>query len=200
MTRQHAALKAKLDRKSRYAEYLASPEWRERRDRAIERAEGRCQLCNSDKRLNVHHRTYERLGYERDADLTVLCEDCHQHFHGTVTAKKRNLTVAKKPKGQRRTDIAALAREFGPLEAVIRGLIEQKRAVTVKQVIGATSERSRAEVKKALAAMVRHGEIYEPTPGYWGFRSTSPASLVIPQRRPQKLRTHDEEAARRHAR
>ena len=49
-----------------YRKYLRTPEWQERRSRALSRAHGRCQTCNGDKHLEVHHRTYERLGEERD--------------------------------------------------------------------------------------------------------------------------------------
>jgi hypothetical protein len=31
--------------------------------------------------LEVHHRTYERLGDERDEDLEVLCTRCHEQHH-----------------------------------------------------------------------------------------------------------------------
>ncbi len=65
-----------------YREYLQTPEWQERRKRAMKRAGFRCQVCNAyGVRLNVHHRTYERRGYEHDRDLIVLCEGCHQIFH-----------------------------------------------------------------------------------------------------------------------
>jgi hypothetical protein len=63
-----------------YTEYLASEEWRERADLAKARAGHRCQVCNSATALNVHHRTYERLGREWDCDLTVLCRACHELF------------------------------------------------------------------------------------------------------------------------
>ena len=64
-----------------YSEYLKTEWWQQRRVKALARAEHRCQVCNSDKRLEIHHRTYERLGHERDADLVVLCRTCHQLFH-----------------------------------------------------------------------------------------------------------------------
>lgn len=64
-----------------YSEYLKSAGWQTRRAAALKRAGHRCQVCNGDKRLEVHHRTYERLGHERAADLVVLCRDCHQLFH-----------------------------------------------------------------------------------------------------------------------
>jgi hypothetical protein len=81
-------------RKQGYSEYLESPAWRARRDAAIARAEGRCQLCNSSRRLNVHHRTYERVDNERDGDLTVLCQKCHERFHGIADGRGRRLVVA----------------------------------------------------------------------------------------------------------
>lgn len=65
-----------------YDEYLASPEWRSRREWALERADRRCQLCNTTRTpLHVHHRTYERLGAELPSDVIVLCGQCHQTFH-----------------------------------------------------------------------------------------------------------------------
>jgi len=64
-----------------YEEYLQTPEWKERRKKALSYAKHRCQVCNSREDLNVHHRTYERLGEELPSDLTVLCHGCHGLFH-----------------------------------------------------------------------------------------------------------------------
>jgi hypothetical protein len=64
-----------------YHTYLRSEAWSAKRQAAIRRAGGRCQLCNRSGPLEVHHRTYERLGHERDDDLIVLCRSCHQAFH-----------------------------------------------------------------------------------------------------------------------
>lgn len=65
-----------------YQEYLQTPEWQERRKKAMKKAGFRCQVCNAyGVRLNVHHRTYERRGNEYDSDLITLCETCHQTFH-----------------------------------------------------------------------------------------------------------------------
>jgi hypothetical protein len=160
----------RLAAKADYAQYLASPEWRKRRDEAIQRAEGRCQLCNSAQRLQVHHRTYERRGNERPMDLTVLCEGCHQHFHGIVGGAKRNLSAVPSSARKRPPTPDELAREFGPLRDIISTLIGQRRLVTIKQIRTQASERSRTEIKSTLARMVREGTIYEPQRGYWGFR------------------------------
>lgn len=64
-----------------YVSYLRSPEWRRTRELALDYYGERCCLCNSTTTLQVHHRTYERIGRERLADLTVLCDPCHERYH-----------------------------------------------------------------------------------------------------------------------
>lgn len=67
-----------------YDEYLHSDAWAARRDDALRRADHRCQICNSDAEVHVHHRTYERIGAELSSDLTVLCAACHERHHYTT--------------------------------------------------------------------------------------------------------------------
>jgi hypothetical protein len=64
-----------------YAEYLKTPEWNDTRKHALKRAGYRCQTCNDAAPLDVHHRTYERLGRERINDIIALCRRCHKKFH-----------------------------------------------------------------------------------------------------------------------
>jgi hypothetical protein len=64
-----------------YSSYLQSQAWRIARNRALRMARFRCQRCQSRVTLQVHHKTYERLGHERDDDLEVLCESCHHGHH-----------------------------------------------------------------------------------------------------------------------
>lgn len=65
-----------------YENYLETPEWQQKKRKALEYADFRCQICNSSNSdLHVHHRTYERRGNELDSDLTVLCNPCHDMFH-----------------------------------------------------------------------------------------------------------------------
>jgi hypothetical protein len=64
-----------------YRDYLLTEEWLETRNRKLRQARYRCQLCNTNGLLNVHHRTYERRGCEDMADLTVLCRPCHAKHH-----------------------------------------------------------------------------------------------------------------------
>jgi hypothetical protein len=58
-----------------YADYVETPEWFNVRMSALDAAGSRCQVCNTDDGLDVHHRTYERRGNEVLEDLTVLCRD-----------------------------------------------------------------------------------------------------------------------------
>src|SRR5690606_32421242 len=65
-----------------YNAYISSTAWQHSPARLQELAASgyRCRLCNASRaeaRLEVHHRTYARLGRERPGDLTTLCEDCH---------------------------------------------------------------------------------------------------------------------------
>jgi len=65
-----------------YQSYINGSRWRNNPARLAElEASGfRCRTCHAsgaDVWLEVHHRTYERLGCELVGDLTALCEDCH---------------------------------------------------------------------------------------------------------------------------
>lgn len=65
-----------------YERYLHSPAWKAKRLDALDRAGHRCAGCTATDALQVHHLTYERLGFERLTDLMVLCEQCHALEHG----------------------------------------------------------------------------------------------------------------------
>lgn len=64
-----------------YLHYLNSAEWRKTRNAALQRGGWRCDRCGRKRDLNVHHRSYERLGAEWPDDLEVLCADCHEGEH-----------------------------------------------------------------------------------------------------------------------
>jgi 5-methylcytosine-specific restriction endonuclease McrA len=76
--------KAQILRNMPYRKYLKTDHWTNLREAAKSRAGNRCQLCNNTGMLNVHHRTYDRRGFEELADLTVLCERCHNKFHEII--------------------------------------------------------------------------------------------------------------------
>ena len=73
-----------------YHEYIQSDEWRGKRKERLIFAGYCCELCNISYKLEVHHRTYERLGDEELGDLFVLCVDCHQLFHSRMEVVPTN--------------------------------------------------------------------------------------------------------------
>lgn len=77
-----------------YAEYLATPEWQDRRRASLALADGKCQLCGkSDGGVDVHHRTYDRRGCELPSDLTVLCRGCHEKHHGKDGKSSKTIAI-----------------------------------------------------------------------------------------------------------
>jgi 5-methylcytosine-specific restriction endonuclease McrA len=67
-----------------YEAYIHSAKWERRREWALRFWGYRCAICFSANNLEVHHRTYERLGDEIITDLIVLCDDCHKTHHATI--------------------------------------------------------------------------------------------------------------------
>ena len=64
-----------------YLEYMQSDQWRTKRKYAIHKAGYKCDICRSKLCLEVHHKTYENLGNEKDEELQVLCKRCHKDLH-----------------------------------------------------------------------------------------------------------------------
>lgn len=64
-----------------YNEYLTSPLWRERRNLIIQRAKGRCEVCQARAAYQIHHLTYARVGRELPDDLVAVCDRCHDDYH-----------------------------------------------------------------------------------------------------------------------
>ncbi len=64
-----------------YRDYLKSSGWRITRNDALRRAKWTCARCHGKRNLQVHHKTYERLGCEWADDLEVLCAVCHEGHH-----------------------------------------------------------------------------------------------------------------------
>jgi len=102
-----------------YREYLRTPEWRVTRVAALERAGHCCSLdiTHADD-LEVHHRTYERLGCELASDLTVLCHACHALHHkrfgrpGPRPARRESPPAAPVPRAAARERPSLLRRLF----------------------------------------------------------------------------------------
>ena len=65
----------------RYKVYIKSGAWRKRRELYYKTHEKRCVICKGDYQIGLHHKSYGRLGKEKDKDLVTLCWKCHQSYH-----------------------------------------------------------------------------------------------------------------------
>ena len=76
----------------KYEEYLKSEIWKESRKRFISKQKKlECFCCKLNTNLQVHHRTYARLGKEYLTDLVLLCGDCHKKTHSLAGLNPKNL-------------------------------------------------------------------------------------------------------------
>lgn len=80
--------------KSPYAVYMQSEEWAARRAQYFVNHERSCRACASSTRIELHHKTYARMGAERDQDLVALCSRCHKALHSEQRRTKENLWTA----------------------------------------------------------------------------------------------------------
>ncbi len=88
--------------RQRYEEYIASPAWGEKRRRyfASKLPQG-CVVCGAD-RVQLHHRTYRRLGREKLQDLVPLCQPCHSAGHDLARRLEAAGMVGRTRSGRRR--------------------------------------------------------------------------------------------------
>jgi len=67
-----------------YRHYLTTSRWRILRFIRIRLDGGRCRVCGTRTRLEVHHRDYAYRGrswWRELMDLTTLCRACHGDYH-----------------------------------------------------------------------------------------------------------------------
>lgn len=65
-----------------YAAYLRSGHWKAVRVKLLASLSKRvCAGCRWPEELQVHHRSYARLGHERLSDVVLLCQACHAIVH-----------------------------------------------------------------------------------------------------------------------
>jgi len=164
-THRAERINSRVDREQYRNEYLQSEHWKTVRIGALERAGHRCQVCNNSKSLDVHHRTYERLGEELDGDLTVLCRKCHDIFHS-------NGKVARTKKSKRPPSVVSLQRE----EA------RSSRQNWSKMDL-ATQVKCRDDVLTALASCEDGTARSNELAGLTGYRTQAIGSCLVSQRR-----------------
>lgn len=130
-----------------YEAYLKSPTWAEKRQAKLAEAGYKCQDCRCDERLEVHHLTYERLGFERLTDLQVLCHWCHMLEHGRAASVGPSA-------GPTTADLTAERRERERLEGLQLNLIAAALCDQWAAELGGVELQGRS--RKHLRAALHH--------------------------------------------
>lgn len=63
-----------------YEEYLLTAHWKHFSRETIKFYK-KCIICDSEKELKVHHKSYSNRGRETFNDVICLCDKCHSKFH-----------------------------------------------------------------------------------------------------------------------
>jgi hypothetical protein len=91
---------------ARYALYLLSLEWSERRSGALRRARYKCEKCGDSTGLQVHHVRYTNVGEERVDDLRAVCGSCHKAIHESgekfIPPSQATIDASRKKIGKKR--------------------------------------------------------------------------------------------------
>lgn len=148
-----------------YNDYLQSPEWKQKRQEALARAEGRCQLCNSNKNLEVHHRKYSLWGTEPVTDLTVLCSSCHYQFEKQKRRKEKphqKQTTKHAKKLKRRRERRFLRRQGKDPNKVApekyAEIVIKKATKELHAALYAYGKTNLESVKKLMEKKIQHHE------------------------------------------
>lgn len=88
--------------KTEYFQLLKDPRWQKKRLEKLEASNWHCDNCGDhETTLHVHHRQYfkNRMPWDyEDAQLHVLCEDCHLDEHQTLDELKDLISRASPSK------------------------------------------------------------------------------------------------------
>jgi len=71
-----------------YQSYIASAEWKAKRESRLQFDGYECQTCESKDNLEVHHRHYRNLGKEEMDDLITLCNECHEAITSVIRRRR----------------------------------------------------------------------------------------------------------------
>jgi len=93
--------------KINYYEYIRSEQWQRVRRKFysskmykhfLGESKWNCYCCGrGDVSLDLHHRTYKRLGKEKISnDLVPVCRSCHKEIHDLIDHKDVNVWGATK--------------------------------------------------------------------------------------------------------
>lgn len=77
-----------------YQMYLKSNHWQDVRNRYYaSKYPYKCNICEVKTGLQLHHKSYKRIGNERLNDLVYLCGIHHKQLHDTLKVSASNKTT-----------------------------------------------------------------------------------------------------------
>lgn len=75
-----------------YDDFLKTKYWEYVRNKKFKQSGHKCEVCNCEDHLQIHHKTYTHHGMEHLFldDLSVLCYDCHKKIHDYYEFNNKN--------------------------------------------------------------------------------------------------------------
>lgn len=72
-----------LIQKMDYQDFLKTPYWKAIALYVKEKSGKKCSICGGDKKLHIHHKSYDNHGDELHHldDLICVCQKCHKRLH-----------------------------------------------------------------------------------------------------------------------
>lgn len=114
-----------------YGQYLQGAHWVGFRRRWYARNPlPACFACGERGRIELHHRTYKRLGCENYGDVVPLCRACHQEVHELIASGEARLYDAARTLSRRRRGVVREPRT--PARAPVRRPKRAKKSPTKK--------------------------------------------------------------------
>lgn len=137
-----------------YPQYLDSRQWRNAKARFRASNERQtCAVCGSAG-VDLHHRTYERLGEERPSDLVALCPTHHHLTHrlerngidlGSASDALTRVYAATPDASFNDLLIAALVSTPNPAQAEFRDMQREERKAEIREA----DRRRQAQIKSS---------------------------------------------------
>ncbi len=64
-----------------YKKYIKTKKWKTIAKEVKERANNKCEICGSERKLVTHHHNYVNVYNETHDDLLCVCNRCHETIH-----------------------------------------------------------------------------------------------------------------------
>jgi hypothetical protein len=138
----------------RYKTYLKTEYWQMVRQVIHEKVGRKCEICGSEKFINVHHFNYNNRGMETLNDLGCLCEKCHSIIHYCVNGMTLN-SIDNRIEFEEQIELANKIKEKFNNKRYIKLLPLSSRGLWTKSQMQELFGYSKKEVDKYLKDEVK---------------------------------------------